>query len=1102
MDPHHSAQDIIRCDLCETAIVQMYCDFCHVNLCKPCIGEHIADDYNKHQVVPFQQRKSTLIYPKCATHPTKACELQCKECDIPICAICSVSKSHKRHTLSTVLEFYNSKRQNIEKDLEEIENIISPTYEEIATDTETLIEGLDRKYEKLAIAVKHHGEEWHKEIDNIVNKLTTEITQMKTKHQDILKKHLDEIKQIQSDIEQTLYSLKKVEESNEMVIAIEYSSKNKEFSNLPPKVQVSMPAFSPWTTDREQLYKLFGSLMPLFVTTEENGYKQKTQGKSTRKLLEEPELITTIHTGLKTLRSVICLGEEAIWTSEEVSDMKCFNIQGSLTKTIRTKSREWPNDLAVTGDGDLVSSDGTVNEVKNGQTEEMIRLQGWTPLSLCVTSSGDLLVTMHSDDKTQSKVVRYSGSKEKQTIQFDEGTPLYSGNYFIKYISENRNLDICVADFKAGAVVVVNQTGKLRFRYTGHPSATKNEKFVPYGITTDSQSQILTAVCLNNCIHILDKDGQFLRYIDKCDLKNPFGLCVDKKDNLFVAEQNMDPSSSAQDVIRCDLCETAVVQMYCDFCHVSLCKPCIGEHIADDYSKHQIVPFQQRKSTLINPLCKIHETERCKFHCKECNTCVCSLCITSDTHKGHTIRTLSDIFNSKKEIIGKDTEELKQMISPTYEEIAIDIEAQIANLDGEYDKLSTAVTEHGKQWHKEIDNIVNKLKREIEEMKSKHMSILMKHLDEIKQITSLIEQTLLELNRIDESNKISMTMEYSSKVKELSKLPPRLRVLFPMFNTKSKDTGHIHDLFGSLTPLTTKTDENGYTLKKPVTSTGQLQKEPELITTINTGYEKLRSISWLSEEDFWTCAHKVSKMKCFNSDGSLIKTIGTKSGQWPSDIAVTCDGDLVYSDAKTRTVNKVKNGRTEEVIKQQDWIPFNLCVTSSGDLLVGMFSDDETQSKVVRYSGSTEKQTIQFDEEGKPLYSGNNKIRYISENRNLDICVADCEAGVVVVVNQTGKLRFRYTGHPSVTKNKSFKPCGITTDSQSQILTADVENLCIHILNQNGHFLRYIDNCDLKKPMGVCVDKKDNLFVAEYKGNVKKIKYVVNNGEDESFMPC
>ena len=101
--------------------------------------------------------------------------------------------------------------------------------------------------------------------------------------------------------------------------------------------------------------------------------------------------------------------------------------------------------------------------------------------------------------------------------------------------------------------------------------------------------------------------------------------------------------------------------------------------------------------------------------------------------------------------------------------------------------------------------------------------------------------------------------------------------------------------------------------------------------------------------------------------------------------------------------------------------------------------------------------------------------------------MADSHARAVVVVSSVRRLRFRYTGSSSNTKNQ-LRPRSITTDSQGNILTADYENECIHILDQEGQFLRIIDN--LHYPWGLSVDSSGNIFVTdETDQKVKKIKY-------------
>ncbi|XP_078341480.1 uncharacterized protein LOC144627701 [Crassostrea virginica] len=546
MDPRHSAQDVLRCDLCEAPVPPMYCDICHIKLCLTCVGVHLSDQSKEHKVVLFEKRGST---PKCQKHATKICDLHCKQCDIPVCILCISSGEHEQHKKEDISKTLALKKEKIKEELQELEKMIYPKYKEAATNIPVLKTDARKHHKKLTTALKKQGEAMHKEIDNVIQKLQSEIDAMDSLHKAAIDKQEKAINCTITEIEKIIAEIKALLNSDDFYFVSDYNSRNAEFRKLPAQFQVTLPTFTPREINREHINQQLGSLSKLAITTKEHhehGSPTKTSGAEfspiARSLIDEPLILTDINTVYEDnnrLCGVSCLSDNEYWTRGWDNTLRLYNLQGNLLKSVETISENGARDIAVTQNQDLVytdSKDRSINIVKDTQIQSLIRLRGWKPLNLCNTSSGDLLVTMVRDGNKQSKVVRYSGLTEIQSIQWDDqGNALYSSDISAKYISENTNLDICVADLRGRAVVVVSAAGKLRFRYIG-PTPITRKPFKPHGITTDSQGRILISDCDNHRIHILEQDGHFLRYIDNIGLQDPVDLCVDSLDNLFVAE--------------------------------------------------------------------------------------------------------------------------------------------------------------------------------------------------------------------------------------------------------------------------------------------------------------------------------------------------------------------------------------------------------------------------------------------------------------------------------------------------------------------------------------------------------------------------------------
>ncbi|XP_062611838.1 uncharacterized protein LOC134273662 [Saccostrea cucullata] len=403
--------------------------------------------------------------------------------------------------------------------------------------------------------------------------------------------------------------------------------------------------------------------------------------------------------------------------------------------------------------------------------------------------------------------------------------------------------------------------------------------------------------------------------------------------------------------------------------------------ISDESKKHEIVKFQSRKSTPRYPECKSHNKQQSTMFCKKCDIPVCTKCLASDQHLGHKLLEIMQALDEKKDKITKQQTELKETIYPTYQDIASD-----------------------------------KLKAEVDEIKNTQLQTLQKHLDEINKAMSDIKDEINLVEMDIDTYDLSKLFDFTSNVNIYRILPQKFAPSLPKFTPGKIQGEKLGKLFGTLSSSSLTLDKHGYSMKTTEKSleagssprVKQLLDKPEIVTTIDTEYNQIYSMACVSDKEIWTKGYD-STMKLYSiNQGSLLKSITTRSGNIPQDIAVTKSGDLVYIDGRDRTVDVAKNEKIEEVIRLKNWEPIRVCSTSSGDLLI----------------------IIQFT------------------------------------------------------------PLGITTDSQSHILTADFNNHCVHIIDQDGQFLRYIE-CELSGLWGLCTDTNDNLFVIQYdNGQVKKIKYL------------
>ncbi|XP_078328811.1 uncharacterized protein LOC111111257 [Crassostrea virginica] len=566
-------------------------------------------------------------------------------------------------------------------------------------------------------------------------------------------------------------------------------------------------------------------------------------------------------------------------------------------------------------------------------------------------------------------------------------------------------------------------------------------------------------------------------------------------------------TSWAQDVITCDLCDKAA-QQFCNSCQVSLCDTCVKKH-RDEFKSlpHDIVPFLDRKIQIVFPECQEHCGQRCEVNCKKCNRPVCVKCIVSGTHKGHDVEELTETHENKIRRIKSDTEKIQAKLIPKYQKEDVAIEKEIKKKTLKLDDLGKKTKQLRKLWHREVDKIFDKIDSLSQSHTKKKLNALQEYHNKIRDQISEMNTIVKQNETLFTSNNLSEVSKYQSKLNEYQCFPKHVDVELPslksnMDNGKELiiEIGGYRATLKQMSPPSPSADVSRLT-----TGIGKLMDPVSVVNTIPTTYKPLHGVACIGEAEAWIYGRNKTITR-IDIHGNVRDTVTTPCNNWPGGITVTIGRELIYIDINNRTVNLIRQGKSEtRITSPEGWTPEGLCCTRSGDILVhlfksksifqmymsvtSLFSRCETKHKILRYQGQNIKQAIDNDGNGSVIFKDGDKSLHMSENKNGDVCVCDQNANTVVVVDKTGRVRFRYDG-TQARMEKSFDPRDIVTDELSQIIVLDYNNTCLHILDQNGQFLRCVDDCGLKQLSGLSLDSEGRLWVGCDRGEIKVIKYM------------
>jgi uncharacterized protein YukE len=462
----------------------------------------------------------------------------------------------------------------------------------------------------------------------------------------------------------------------------------------------------------------------------------------------------------------------------------------------------------------------------------------------------------------------------------------------------------------------------------------------------------------------------------------------------------------------------------------------------------------------------------------------------NNIQEGHTVDKIPNLFNVQREGIEKDASEIENVLIPKYKQNEKDVDSKILKVTQAHEEMENEGEKLRQFWQREVNRIFDNVRSKIRSSKGDHCASLKSHQAKLREKILEMSNTLQGNKGILQSNKDLDVTNYKSKILDYRNIPSGCQTDTPVLKTNALLDQEIRIAFGDFEAALTQVNSSDLKTVFPHVPQRIILNPVLTLFTVSTTLKPLFRIALAGTNEVWASGIQDKTIRRYDVNGTEIDTLATNCPHQPDDIAVTRDGDLVYTDRYNRAVMMVKHGEITRLFNTpKEWYPRGICCTKSGGFLVSVLHVNQKRRKVLRYEENLLKQEIENDDQGNRIFIEGTYMIFLTESNNGDICCSDPNALAMVVMDRYGHVRFWYDGQ-AASKEKPFEPVVIVTDSANRILVSDGINECIHVLNQDGMFLICLDNIG-SIPGLLRLDSQERLWVGlRDEGKVNVIQYL------------